>query len=519
MKELEKTPPAAFLEHPAFDWKGLRELAAATRGCAGVAEMVCRQGETPPDMRLSLWTGDANGALGLLLEDWLGEGVAAAAREAGTRPLLVRGPSGVQDVLAGQAEGWREVAAPSLPAGQALVVLGRPGGIRAEQEARLMALGRLPQAIVVTRFSQLLPQAEREDLATVARLAARTTVLAVLLAGEQAGPDDYAKVLQRGLGLLEKEGLDGPRRAGVRAWVTTAASAAAAEHPLRLATPADALEKDASVLDKALAAARQAAVEGLLTQIEAEATASALTAPPPLAQEQQQEILSGFARSMEDFQAQLAARLDSYGTAEDLRAEMQVWTREWSRQGAAPGADAALMLVLANMRTRLAYAEKLRPGFTATVQAAALQAVARLDLPARGAATGPAQPGGGGELRRRAGILAGFVLGGGVIGGLPGIFVPLVGGVLQSLGMMVGAVLGYIAAGWYLARTAQLRRTGGSTAQTSALALPGAGSVSSIPGFADFSQAVDTAVRAALGSASGSLTTRCEAFRTRLARA
>jgi hypothetical protein len=413
------------------DWDELQALAVQV----GVAEERIAAarwrfaaGADRPGGPLTLLVGRPEGGIDLLFERWLGPEAAAALREARGRPLVVGANAGAIKPRQGS---WPTLSCDRLQ-GYSLVAI-RAASLVADVTAQLASLGTFEQAVLVTRWSQPLPSAERILVRPLAELAATARALVVTLPGESPGQDEIAEVKHFVLQLLRAGGFTGGRAADVGVWLTAGSAPQTVER----------LESFLAARPEEAAAGRAGAARMTFSSLlrEVSARGRSADAPPPLpvdAQELQgiETDLAGYLKVLGETTRQ---RFAAGGTLEQVRAFVREQVAGWkqSAEWKQPTSAASLWLK---------YFETVRPGAANGLVNAAAEAAGSLGFeppPASSVSLGwhPAAPWSM-KVHR---VVLGLVAGAAVYGVLALLLpkeIPL-RDALASLGMMVGAIAGY----------------------------------------------------------------------------
>lgn len=333
------------------DWGALRALAKLSGIGEEKVTLLSRRAETASkenDNPLTLLLGASEGALGVLLAHWLDESAADALRQAGNSPLVIGAePGGIQPRIGR----WPVHVTQKLQRGH-IIALNVSGAMSHSLNGQLASLGILDQVIAVTRYGQLLPELEQEALESTANVAAMAKVLAIVLSGERPGTDDIAKVLQRSQHLARKHGYAGGRYAGFGIWCIDTLF----EHPLSVAAPADFLPLEASRLETSRNAAIRTAAALLLEEMATKAETEGTKPLAPLGGKDLKEIEDRFADALVDAlkHAETLFARTANQSSESVRKTLVDVIHEW-------GAHRGMAGIL------LEYMEKLRPGTEAAL--------------------------------------------------------------------------------------------------------------------------------------------------------
>ncbi len=159
-----------------------------------------------------------NGTIDLLFSRWLGDEVAEAIRQAGARPLVI----GSEPERIRKRPGMESCSVFHLskfqPKQSHLVALVATGALSPRQLGELASAGPWDSAIVVTRASTPLPQAERELVRSLSKIVAVAKVLVIAVPGELTKEDDSSSVEQYARTKIEASGFSDGRCEGVWFW-------------------------------------------------------------------------------------------------------------------------------------------------------------------------------------------------------------------------------------------------------------------------------------------------------------
>lgn len=326
------------------DWEELQALAALAavgEERVAVARLRFAAGSDRPSGPLTLLIGRPESGIDLLFDKWLGSEAATALREARGRPLVV-GPRST--VVKPRQGSWPVLRCERLD-GYCLVAVRAPS-LAADVMAQLASLGTFEQVVLVTRWSQPLPTAERDLIRPLAELGGIARALVVTLPGEGPGPDEIAEVKQFVLHLMRDGGFDG-RGAEVGVWLT----AGSAPHTVERLETFLAPRHDETANGRAGAA--RTTFASLLREVAARGRSANLAQPLPVDPEDLQKIetdLAGYLKVLaESTQRRFAAAVD--GTAEQVQAFVREQIVSWKQPISAAG-------------MWLHYVEAVRPGAT-----------------------------------------------------------------------------------------------------------------------------------------------------------
>ena len=430
-----------------IDWNQLRSLADLAKCREGIVEELCRQGVKEVDRSLTLVIGDVEGGLGMLVERWLGEKALQALQQSGPNPLIITAEALKKG--AGPGDEWGTFVSNKLSGKQRLIVIGKPGPIAPKLESKLMALGWMAQVVAVSRFGQLLPQQEQLALRSASKLAGAGRVLAVVLPGESATADDLAKILQRARSQMMSQGFAGGRWAGAHAWFIEGFE----EHHLVVKTPSAVLDISDERSNAALGDAQRASVLAVLNDLSKEVSSRGERALPTVSEAEQTELLAGFERSLlevgERVESHLLHEQCTSPTAQRVQQCVISFTRDWTHHNAVADVSPTTLLSLSRARDRLQYLEKLRPGASALLMSSVERAASQLDVRVHSVRPESRAMPGGLMLHPLMIRIVSMMVIGFAFYALAS-FAPVGQQLAQSLGLMIGGVLGFTLGGFFV---------------------------------------------------------------------
>lgn len=304
--------------------------------------------------------------------------------------------------------------------------------------AQLAFLGYLDQLLLLTRVSQALPMPDRELVAALAPLAATARVLVVAIPGEEVSAGEAVEVFSYLRSQMEQAGFAG-RFLGSGLWYVDGKVRAGS-----LADPGQLLGVPPADLARGREAMADVAVATMFSELRARAAESA-AAPVAAIPEDEQERLG---RELLDYLSDLGKEVERHknGQVADTSSLQRYVRSAIGSWGAHVGVEGHW----------LRYLERLRPDFPADFLQEAEAATELLsyqpgnDDPTAVTDSAPASM--AGRIAKR-GCVA-FVFGVGAYLGsnellAAGAGAPLAANILVNVGALVGAFLGYGAAGYF----------------------------------------------------------------------